>query len=306
MFCIVSFIILAIIGIFSATHRELAKEAFFCVTRRLTLRPCQAGYSEKMRGRIIGWLMKRSMVAARLFNRHFELLSWAFFILMVASTFWFVKGVYNFYYYGSCSGLNQSGFCPFDPAGSSNRITQPDSDVCPLGPSDEASLELGGLDLSQFPHTRNEFSDQIVFIGCYSCEYTRQTYPIVKKVAERVGADLVFIHFPVKGDTEYLSKYDYCVNKVAPEKFWTFNDSLFDIAPENMTNADLADSAIERSGIDRSQIKACLDDAGTIEAVNRQIDEIAATGIYGTPTVFVNGTASVGPKPERVYRNLLE
>jgi len=30
------------------------------------------------------------------------------------------------------------------------------------------------------------------------------------------------------------------------------------------------------------------------------------TGVYGTPTVFVNGEPIVGPKPYRVYERLLK
>jgi hypothetical protein len=36
-------------------------------------------------------------LAARLFNKHFELLSWIFFALMIASTFYVARGGYNFY-----------------------------------------------------------------------------------------------------------------------------------------------------------------------------------------------------------------
>ena len=48
MFCIVAFVVLGIMGIFSATNRGLAKEAFDCVLRRVTLRPCTTGFDQKM------------------------------------------------------------------------------------------------------------------------------------------------------------------------------------------------------------------------------------------------------------------
>ncbi len=78
MFCIVAFVILGILGIFSATRRELAKEALHCVFRRVILRPCDTGFDEKLKARILGSVIMRSETAARILNRNFELLSWVF------------------------------------------------------------------------------------------------------------------------------------------------------------------------------------------------------------------------------------
>jgi hypothetical protein len=54
MFCIVAFAVLSILGIFSATNRALAKEALDCVLRRVTLRPCNTGFDEKIKAKILG------------------------------------------------------------------------------------------------------------------------------------------------------------------------------------------------------------------------------------------------------------
>ena len=74
MFCIVAFVILGIMGIFSATNRALAKEAFDCVLRRVTLRPCNTGFDQKMKAKILGSVITRSEFAARLISKNFELL----------------------------------------------------------------------------------------------------------------------------------------------------------------------------------------------------------------------------------------
>ena len=62
MFCIVAFIVLSIISIFSVSHRALAKEAFDCVFRRVTLRPCNTGFQEKMKAQITGKLLMKSEI----------------------------------------------------------------------------------------------------------------------------------------------------------------------------------------------------------------------------------------------------
>ena len=107
MFCIIAFVILAILGIFSASNRVLAKEALDCVFRRVTLRPCNTGFDEKMKAKILGSVITRSETAARLINKNFELLSWIFFILMLGSSIWALRGVYLFYVTGSCNGLTR-------------------------------------------------------------------------------------------------------------------------------------------------------------------------------------------------------
>ena len=106
MFCIIAFIVLSILGIFSASNRELAREALDCVLRRVTLRPCNTGFDEKMKAKILGTVITRSEASARFLNKYFEPLSWVFFILLLGSSIWSVRGVYLYYTTGSCNGLN--------------------------------------------------------------------------------------------------------------------------------------------------------------------------------------------------------
>src|SRR3989344_4079964 len=92
MFCFIALIILSIMGIFSASHRQLAKEAFACVLRRITFRPCNVSFQEKAKGKILGWLLRKSPFLAKFFNKYFEVLSWIFFVLMMGS---FAYGAYE-------------------------------------------------------------------------------------------------------------------------------------------------------------------------------------------------------------------
>ena len=78
MFCIVAFIVLSILGIFSAANRRLAKEALDCVLRRITFRPCNTGFDEKMKAKILGKVIMRSEKLASFINKRFEILAWAF------------------------------------------------------------------------------------------------------------------------------------------------------------------------------------------------------------------------------------
>ena len=225
MICILSLLVFSILGIFSATHRELAKEAFDCVLRRVTLRPCTTGFNEKIQAKLVGKLLNRSVLAAKLINKHFELLSWIFFILILLSTIWSIKGVYNFYLYGSCNGLNQSGFCAFDPTGQNNKVSEV-TQSCSTNKPTEKDLTSKGADLSSFQKDEKNGEKQIVFIGCYSCDYTRKAYPLIRKLAKNKNISLIFAHYPVKDTTNFLSSYSYCAYKQDQKKFWDLNKGL--------------------------------------------------------------------------------
>ena len=151
MFCIISFVILSILGIFSASNRELARESLDCVLRRVTLRPCNTGFDEKMKAKILGVVITRSERAAKFLNKHFEILSWAFFFLLMASSIYSVRGLFLYYTTGSCSGANSSEFCVFDPTGANNQVSTT-SQVCTVPVSlQQMAINLKDVDLRQFP-----------------------------------------------------------------------------------------------------------------------------------------------------------
>lgn len=304
MFCIIAFVVLAILGIFSASNRQLAKEALDCVFRRVTLRPCNTGFDEKMKARILGSVITRSETAARVLNSNFELLSWIFFVLMLASSIWSVRGLYLFYTTGSCNGLNQDAFCVFDPSGANNQV----SDInkpCPVQPKTASTLTLNGIDLSTFPVLNPNSKDKIVFIGCYLCDYTRKAYPLIEQLVSKFNVNFTFADYPTKEKTDYLSKVDYCVYRENPATFWKLNDNLFASDKTNLANTDYVNKLMGGLGLDVNKMDTCITDPQTETAVQAQFTQIVKTNFYGTPTIFINGNPLVGPKPYRVYAIML-
>lgn len=307
MFCFLALIIFSLLGIFSATHRALAKQALACVLKRMTFRPCDADFKTKIKNKILMKLLDRSETAARIFYKHFELLSWIFFILMIASSFWIVKGGYNFYLYGSCNGLNQSGFCAFDPRGENNKITALNSaGMCGSNSQNEKKLTLEKADLSKFPSINSGSKNTMVFIGCYECEYSKKAYAEIRELAKKEKTDLIFAHYPAIADTYYLSEIAYCAYNQNKEKFWNLNDYLFASDKTKIQNHDFIIRALEEFGFSSSEIIACADSSETKTEVEKQSKEIKKTGTYGTPTVFINSEIFIGPKPYRVYKSAIK
>lgn len=304
MLCVVALVIFGIMGIFSASHRQLAKEAAACVFRRITFRPCNTTFQDKAKGKILGWLLEKSPRAGRVFNKYSEVFAWVLFVLMVGSTAYSVYGIYNFYVYGSCQGLNKSGFCVFDPTGGNNKISALNT-KCLTNPPKEGDLDLSKLNPANFPQKNLGAKNKMIFIGCFACDYTRQSYPVIKKLADQYQPEFTFAHLPVKEETQYLSGYGMCVYKVDKEKFWQFMDALFTSEKTDIIRQEFTDGILKNLGLPTEEIKKCAADAATARDAQIRWDEVADVGVYGTPTVFINGKAFVGPKPERVYKRAL-
>lgn len=300
MFCIVAFLVLAVLSVFSVSSRGLAKEALACVLRRVTLRPCTTGFDEKIKARMLGSVLTRSEAAARLLNKNFELLSWGFFLLMLVSSVWLVRGVYFFYVTGSCNSSADSGFCLFDPKGTTAKLS-PASDACPETPPTAADLTLKGVDLSAMPTLNRGGKGRIVMIGCYGCSYSRKVYPLVKRLAQQERVPFVFVDYPVKVNTDLMSRMGACVYRQDEGAYWKLNDLLFQSDPKRLDDPAWARRLSASLGLDSAGIGRCMERPETKALVRRQQDEILKTGFYGTPTIFVNGKAFVGPKPYRVY-----
>jgi len=261
---------------------------------------------KKIKGKILSKLINRSTFLTKTVNKHYEILSWIFFILMVGSTFWVLRGGYNFYVFGSCNGLNESGFCAFDPSGNNNKVTGVgDNSICGITQKSEKTVTLDNVDLSSFPTENVGGEDTVVFIGCYDCDYSRKAYPDILKLIEKKKANYIFAHYPAKGHTEFLSNIDYCVNKSYPDRFEDFNTYLFTADKDFVINMDNTDKILTDFNFDVKKINDCANSIETKQIMEDQIKELNKTNLYGTPTIFINGKPFVGPKPYRVYRSAI-
>lgn len=301
MLCVISLIIFGILGIFSASHRQLAKEAAKCVFRRVTFRPCNTTFQDKAKGEILSWLLIKSPRSAKIFNKYSEIISWFLIILMLGSTVWAGRGIYNYYFYGSCNGLNSGKFCVFDPSGKNNETSALDT-ACRAQAPKVQNLKITPLHLSQYPETGQGEPNKVVFIGCYSCDYTRIAYPEMRAMMSKKKIDFTFIHFPVKTPTEYMTPYIYAAYEQNPDKFWKLNDLLFASPKSALENKNYVFNLMKYAGYDLQKIKTRAESEEMQNWVLDSYEEIKQTGIYGTPTIFINGKAYVGPKPERVYK----
>ncbi len=110
--CLIALIILSALGIFSLKYRVLAREAFDCVFRRVTFRPCETGFNQKIKIAISSWFLKKNEKIGGFVFRRFEILSWFFVLLFFASGVYAGRGVYFYAKYGTCDPASPET-CPF-------------------------------------------------------------------------------------------------------------------------------------------------------------------------------------------------
>lgn len=303
MFCIVAAVILSILGIFSASNRQLAKEALDCVFHRITFRPCTTGFDEKMKAKILGKVVNRSERSARFLSKNFELLAWIFFVVLLAASIMFIRGFFLFYTTGSCNGVNSTGFCVFDPTGENIKTSSASGEgACPIPTNPAGSaLTLENVDLSLWPVKNTSSENKLVFVGCYACEFTRKVYPEIRALVDKYKPEFFFGEYPTKLKTDTLSKVGYCVYQQDQEKYWLLNDALFAEEVSKLEDAAATQQILTNLSLDTESINACVANPATEENVQKLFAEIRKTNFYGTPTIFINGQPLVGPKPYRVY-----
>jgi len=104
MICLIAFVVFGILGIFSATHRKIAFEAFECVFLKIQLKPCTSALDKRLKSQITGKLLKKNPKLAKFTFNHFEAISWAFTIITILSLVYSAIGFYNYMEYGNCNG----------------------------------------------------------------------------------------------------------------------------------------------------------------------------------------------------------
>lgn len=103
MFCIAAFIVLAIISIFSASHRKLAKKAWNCTMRRITFRPCDTSFKEEAKSKLLSHVAKRTPKLVKVADVGIEIASFALVILTIWSILSVLNSGLNLFVWGTCT-----------------------------------------------------------------------------------------------------------------------------------------------------------------------------------------------------------
>ena len=105
----------------------------------------------------------------------------------------------------------------------------------------------------------------------------------------------IYRHLPLAGihpSATPASKAAYCAGQQDPKLFWALHDWLFanQSAWSGAGVAAAADQFRQQAvarGADAARYDACLNDAGTQDAIQRDLDEASRLGIRSTPTFIL-------------------
>ncbi len=303
MICLIALVVFGMLGIFSAKYRAIAKEAFDCVFRRMTLRKCTSGLDSRLRSQITGKVMRRHPRLGASIYRHFEAISWVFTIAMILSLGYSVYSVYNLYAFGNCNGPIPDAFCVFDPfiGGGSQ------GEECTIeGQKREitGTLAVGPDDPSIGPDTAKV---TIIEAGCFACPYTKQAVPVIKQVIAHYGDKVRFVYkdFPISSShpgAQAAAEASYCAKEQG--KYWEYFDLLFE--NQGKTGFDDLVGFAGQAGLGRDQFAECLSARKFKSKVDADFAEAFKIGVYGTPTFFINGQVFVGPKTFDEFKRIID
>ncbi len=293
--CIIAFFVLAVMSIFSAKYRPMAKEAFGCVFKTIMLKPCDTGLDDRIKADVVSKVLKVSPTAAKFTNRHFTFLSWVFVLLTLVSMAYSAAGAYNFYFYGNCDGPESTGACILnDLTGDYGRFSEP-TDL--LAPTSYDGITMGN------PNS----STVIVEFGCFTCPYTGQAEQTMQDLLAKHDIYYIFKPFPLPN---HESSYEAAKAVLCAEKQ---NKSLelrrrvfaeLEICKPDDT-LDMKTLAKE-AGLEMGNFSQCYDNNETVTELEGYIQQGKDAHIYATPTFFVNGEGIVGPKSLEEFERVIQ
>ena len=299
VFCIVGIVVFGILGIFSGKYRTYFKEAIRCVGRQMTLRKCDTDFDNKMKSKITAKLLKRSPTAARFVYKRFSVISWIFILLMFWSIGTTGLAVYNAAAYGNCNGPESTEFCLFNPTmtgelGHSMHEGKTDGKLLPADVDDDPFVGAEDAKVT------------VIEFGCYTCPYTKKAEYVREKIQEEYGdkVKFVFRNFPLANHqlSRELAEASECANEQG--KFWEYHKTLFD--NQKVESVEKIKTLATDTGLDMQKFNECFDTRKFQDEVEKDHQDGMTSGIFGTPTFFINGRSLVGPRTWQEFKDIID
>jgi protein-disulfide isomerase len=310
MICVIALIVFGILGIFSASYRVIAREAFNCVFKKITFRKCDTGLDTRLKSEITGRLLRFNHKLGKAVYKYFEIFSWIFLILIVATLFFVGRGAYFYAVYGNCNGPQSDQFCIFDPLGTSKPTNVTSGSTCSIpGHIENKTLVAPTIgELKEGFYLGNlDAKTVIIEFGCYSCHYTKLAEPIIKKVIDKYDGQILYIYKDFPLSTTHInalraSEAAHCA--LDQGKYWEYREYLFANQDRQFTD-DLVGYASEL-GLNIDEFKQCMNTKKYQSLVEENYNEGLDSGITVTPTFFINDKHIVGAEDYKEFKEVID
>lgn len=130
----------------------------------------------------------------------------------------------------------------------------------------------------------------LVEYGDFECPYCGAAYPVVKRIQNHMGNQLLFAfrHFPISSSHPHAFQAAEASESAAAQgEFWEMHDMLYE-HQQHLESEDLFAYA-EQLGLDIDQFERDLVDHTFESAVREDFRSGVRSGVNGTPTFFING-----------------
>ena len=294
--CIIGLVVFGILGIFSASYRKLAKEAFHCVFNMVRLRSCETGFDQRMKATITSTLMSISPTIGKFVYKNFKMLSWILVIAFVASTVAIGWGIYQYWLFGNCNGPQSTGFCIFNELAGKPQISIKDVSTVNHPVRGNTSAPIN-----------------IIEFACLQCPYSKAAEPVVRQVLDtypnQVKLTFFFFPLPQHRNGQLAARAAMCANEQG--KFWEYHDLLFAMQStfNNSVDGTTASTNMKtyatQLGLNSTSFNDCLDNLKTQNRVLDDYDTGKKLGLQGTPTFFIGDKELVGPQTFETFRSYI-
>ena len=103
---------------------------------------------------------------------------------------------------------------------------------------------------------------------------------------------------PKHKGADYLAMAAQCAGD--QNKFWEFQDILFDYKKTNISRVDLMNDAVFLE-LDIDRFALCLDNRKYFSAVQKDMEEVDSVGVNATPIFIINGKLHPGAPDEQTF-----
>jgi len=133
--------------------------------------------------------------------------------------------------------------------------------------------------------------------GDYECPNCANVFPILKRLIEEMGDQLrfVFRHFPLdRVHPRAAAAAEASEAAAAQGKFWEMHDLLY-ANQKDLAEIDLGLLAL-KAGLEIYRFEADISSQRFAKRVREDLESGEASGVKGTPTLFINGEKYAGKK----------
>ena len=155
---------------------------------------------------------------------------------------------------------------------------------------------------SKAPITLIEYSD-------YQCPFCSSAHDTLKQVMDKYGDQIAWVyrHFPLDSIHPYsrlAAQAAECANDQG--KFWEYSDVIFeDQSVLGNGQAGIVQIA-EQVNLNMNKFNSCLESEKYADKVNEDYQEGIASGVTGTPAMFINGQLVKGALPLENFEQIID